>query len=190
MTPAADRARGDCLSPTAPGTLLANPLDYIAEEHLREREICVRLDRIATVGLPDEEEITAVQSYLAGELPLHLEDEERDLFPLMRRRCPPEDEIGKVITRLLADHDQAHSEIPRTLAVLARILAEERAPTPDEAAQLTDFAKHARAHLIVENAIVLPIARARLTPHDLEALCRGMLKRRGLDRLMEDHDAG
>jgi len=187
--PAPRHVRGDCLSPTDPA-LLGNPLDFIAEDHLREREICVRLDRIAAAATPDADEIAGVLSYLAGELPLHLQDEEHDLFPLMRRRCPPEDEIGKIIDRLLADHGHAHAQTPRTLAVLGRLLAESRGPTPGETAQLTDFAKHARAHLIVENAIILPIARARLTARDLEALCRGMLGRRGLDRLMEAPDAG
>ena len=54
---------------------------------------------------------------------------------------------------------------------------------------LTEFASQTRRHLIVENAIILPIARARLDTDDLDALRLGMLRRRGLDRLMEEMDA-
>jgi hemerythrin-like domain-containing protein len=51
--------------------------------------------------------------------------------------------------------------------------------------RLARFAGHARRHLILENAIILPFARLRLTRHDLETLRLRMMQRRGLDRLME-----
>jgi hemerythrin-like domain-containing protein len=45
---------------------------------------------------------------------------------------------------------------------------------------MMDFAHHARRHLILENAVILPIARARLTEADLNAMKRHMLERRSL----------
>ncbi len=48
-----DPRRGDGLSPTDP-RLLGNPLDFLHEDHLREREICVMLDRIAAAESPDQ----------------------------------------------------------------------------------------------------------------------------------------
>lgn len=45
-------SRSDCLSPTDP-VLLGDPLDFIAEDHLRERQICALIDRIAISGGED-----------------------------------------------------------------------------------------------------------------------------------------
>jgi hypothetical protein len=63
-------------------------------------------------------------------------------------------------------------------AALERAIASDTTVTPQEAAAVTAFAAQERRHLIVENAIVLPLARVRLTPQDLETLRRRMLQRR------------
>ena len=86
---------------------LENPLDFIAEDHMREREVCAMIDRfVAAGGLPSAELNPAVD-FLKVRLPEHLADEEMDLFPLMLKRCEPEDEIDKVIEKLLSDHGHA-----------------------------------------------------------------------------------
>lgn len=177
-----DLKRGDCLNPTAP-QLLGNPLDFIHEDHLRERQICAMLDRIATAAAADPDDLSHVREYLAGELPLHLEDEEEDLFPLLRRACEPEDEIGKAIERLTADHGHAAEDTPRVIADLDALLTSGASPGPEMQARFLRFAAQARRHLILENAIILPFARLRLTGRDLETLCLRMAQRRGLDRL-------
>ena len=48
----------------------------------------------------------------------------------------------------------------------------------------TILALHERRHIALENAVILPIARLRLTPQDLHALSTRMAARRGvfLDR--------
>ena len=53
----------------------------------------------------------------------------------------------------------------------------------------TRFAGRVRRHLAAENAILLPIARARLTPRDLKKLSRQMKMRRGLPPVAETPDA-
>jgi hemerythrin-like domain-containing protein len=181
-TRARDLNGGDCLSPT---TLLrpGNPLDFIHWDHLRERQICGVLDRIATDAAPDRDDLEHVREYLARELPLHLEDEEEDLFPLLRQACEPEDEIGKAIERLTADHHHAAEDTPRLLADLDALLSWGGAPDKEMRDRFRRFAAQARRHLILENAIILPFARLRLTGRDLESLCLGMAQRRGLDRL-------
>jgi hemerythrin-like domain-containing protein len=181
-------SRSDCLAPTDP-VLLGNPLDFIAEDHLRERQICALIDRIANAGEVDVPDVENVLSFLGEELQTHLEDEEQDLFPMMRSRCEAEDEIDKVIDRLRSDHSRVEALMPKVKAALGRLLARGSAPGARDRAALTDFASHARRHLIVENAIILPIARARLGKTDLDRLRLGMLRRRGLDRVLEDKDA-
>ena len=46
---------------------------------------------------------------------------------------------------------------------------------------LTRFADNESQHLMTENAIVLPIARSKLTESDLKILGESMAARRGVD---------
>jgi len=165
-------------------TPLGNPLDFIHEDHLREREICTLIDQIAEAEKPDPEDISVVVSFLSHELPPHLADEEHGLIRLLARRCRPDDEIGPVIARLDAERREARGETPDLVALL-NAGRESGAFGDEDRARLRRFAARARRQLILEYAIILPFARLRLTPGDLDALRSGMLERRGLDRLME-----
>jgi len=179
-----NRQVGSCLPPTD-FALLADPLEFIAEDHLREREICAVLDRFADLtpedAVADPGDLQRCRAFLATELPLHLADEEEDLFPLMRRCCDAEDEIDRVIQRLLSDHGHAMKDTPEVLEVLQQI--ETRAPETAESLLLMTYASQARRHLILENAVILPIARLRLRESDLETLRLRMMQRRGVKRL-------
>lgn len=175
--PVSQTRRGDCLDPNDLGRF-ENPLDFIAEDHFREREICASLDRAAETGAFAPVELDRVFCFLSEELPLHLQDEEEDLFPMMRRRCAPEDEIEKAIDRLLADHVHANEDAPAILAIL-QLLREGRATLGTTAkTAFRVFAGHSRRHLVFENAIILPLARARLSKRDLATLRARMMKRR------------
>jgi hemerythrin-like domain-containing protein len=165
---------------------LGNPLDFILADHLREREVCAVLDRIATADLPDADAAVAARGFLAEALPLHLADEERDLFPLLHQRCEPDDEIDRAIRKLTDDHRHAARDTPDIIATLDAIAVSGVAPSAAARAALIEYAGHARRHLVLENAIVLPFARLRLTEDDLDRLARGMVQRRGLDRLLRD----
>ncbi|MEP1535635.1 MAG: hemerythrin domain-containing protein [Paracoccaceae bacterium] len=177
-------SRGDCLKPTATA-LLGKPLEFINEDHMRERQICTMLDEIAGAKTPSLESATDAFRFLSKELPLHLRDEEEDLFPLLQRRCAPEDEIDKVVSRLLSDHMHAAEDTPPVITILERLGHGAGELTARERESLKAFAKHSRRHLILENAIILPFARLRLTERDLETLCLGMCQRRGIDRLSD-----
>jgi len=170
-------------------TRLGNPLDFIHDDHMREREICTMIDRLVAVGDPERDQANLVLSFLRKQLPLHLEDEEQDLFPLLRRRCKPEDEIDLALKRLATDHVKADDRTPEVVAILERLEDGDRDIGEPARSAMADYALHARHHLILEDAIILPFARLRLTAGDLETLLRRMLARRGLDRLMEARDA-
>lgn len=172
-----NRDRGGCLSPTD-FALLEDPLEFMAEDHLREREVCAALDRIANAQEPQAQDIACPLAFLSNELPLHLADEEEDLFPLMRRCCLPEDEIGRMIDRLLLDHSHAKADTPEVIAVLQKLPGQSLSSQDDQL--LRRFSSFARRHLILENAVILPIARLRLSPSDLESLRLRMMQRRGL----------
>lgn len=169
--------RGGCLAPTD-FALLADPLEFIAEDHLREREVCAALDRIATAPQPSAQDVASALAFLGKELPLHLSDEEEDLFPLMRRCCLPEDEIGRMINRLVQDHHHASVDTPEVISLLEGLGSAE--VTEQERQLLRRYSSYARRHLILENAVVLPIARLRLSESDLESLRLRMMQRRGI----------
>ncbi|WP_422367307.1 hemerythrin domain-containing protein [Pelagibius sp.] len=175
------RQRGGCLAPTDLN-LIRRPLEFIAEDHLRERLICAALDRIADSPLPDRGDLEMVLSFLELEFSLHHADEEDGLFPLMLKRCEPEDEIDRTILRLQAAHREAALSKPEILVLLRALLHSGDSPDIEARDLLRAFAASERQHLIVENAIILPIARVRLTKDDLTALTSGMQCRRGLDQ--------
>ena len=79
--------------------------------------------------------------------------------------------------------------LPQVRAILASCLDTGDDLTPEDRTVLTAFAGHVRRHLVAENAILLPIARARLTRADLRTLSKHMLSRRGLPELAETPDA-
>ena len=164
---------------------MGSPLDFIAEDNMRERVICALLERMAASTFPDEEEHVQVLAFLSEELPLHLADEDMDLYPLMRARCEPEDEIDAVIDRLQSDRGHVLTDAPELVGLLQDEFVSETGLSDIARARMAHFVTHSRRHVIVENAIILPIARVRLTRSDLDIMRLHMLERRGLDRLME-----
>jgi hemerythrin-like domain-containing protein len=162
-----------------------NPLDFITEDHMRERKVCAFIDRLAATLPVGPEERNMMVAFLNEQLPQHLADEEIDLFPLMRKRCEPEEEIDKVIDKLESDHGHALADAPAIAALIEAIQTDVIEFSASVCAQMAEFAYHARRHLNLENAIILPIARTRLTQADLETMKLHMLERRGLDRVSE-----
>ena len=188
MKPSETVTRGSGDKPTSP-SLLANPLDFISEDHLRERQICAVVDGLATSVAFDRKEATTVLRFLNEELNVHLRDEAEDLFPLLARRCTVEDAIEGVIDRIRADQDEAMRLLPEVRAMLAGCLDRGGDLSARERGVLSRFAGHVRRHLVAENAILLPIARVRLTRADLRILSKHMRSRRGLPDFPETTDA-
>lgn len=188
MQPSEPLLRGNGEKPTSLG-LLANPLDFLSEDHLRERQICAVIDGLASADALDRQAATTVLRFLNEELNVHLRDEMEDLFPLLVRRCTEEDAIEDAIDRIRADQDEAMRLLPEVRAMLAGCLDRGADLTAKERAVLSRFAGHVRRHLVAENAILLPIARARLTRADLRTLSKHMRTRRGLPELAETTDA-
>ncbi|KPP91379.1 MAG: Hemerythrin HHE cation binding domain [Rhodobacteraceae bacterium HLUCCA08] len=185
MTPRIpDRPRPDGTSPTSPW-LLRNPIDFISEDHLRLRTICARIDGLADQPTPDPDAVAALCGYLRNELPLLLADEDDALMPLVLARADPEDDLPRLAQRL----DREHDEIARLAGVVAAdICGASAVGRLSQAVRdiLRELAAATRRHLILENAVLLPLARARLTQRDLDKLRDAMLRRRGLHDLFAD----
>lgn len=173
--------RGSRDAPTDP-KLLANPLVFISEDHLRERQICAVMATLATVPTFDRQTGLTVLRFLNEELNVHMRDEEEDLFPLLARRCTAEDAIEGAIARIKTDQAEAMRLLPDVRAALSGCLDTGCDLTAEDRAMLIGFSGHIRRHLVAENAILLPIARARLTKADLARLSLQMLSRRGYQK--------
>lgn len=178
----------DGLGPTSTA-LLDRPLDFIVEDHDRVRNMCALIEYIVDRPKTHPEIIAQVAAFVRAELPLLITDEEEDLLPMMQRRCAPEDDIDRLQKRLDAEHDTAMYLLPDALETLDA-LWDGRAGVPEASLHLLrNFAAHLHRHLIFENAILIPLARARLTPDDISTLSLRMRARRGLDRAQEGDDA-
>lgn len=173
----------DALRVAPPTALLLAPLDYIHAEHFRQRALCKALEEIAEASECDGEILAAAVDFLKGDFGTHIVDEEQDLFPLLRRRATPEDDIGELLGSLSNDHG---AEVRDADVIVTRVCGPGMAwpPAgiePEYRDLLRRFSRNERRHLSYENAIVLPLARLRLTPDDLRNLGRRMAARRGLD---------
>jgi len=162
---------------------LAEPLDYLFAEHFRQRVLCNALDEIADQERPDHQMIKAVLRFLRVDFAPHMQDEEHDLFPMLRRRAEPEDRIDDVIGQLTQEHAADRLDAKLITEGLSKVL--DGAATTGEASSLGKllhrFAENERNHLTLENAIVLPLARVRLTSDDLQEMSLQMAARRGVE---------
>ncbi|MEM9638030.1 MAG: hemerythrin domain-containing protein [Pseudomonadota bacterium] len=165
--------------------LLRNPLDFIAEDHLRLRTMCAEMDRLSQSAAIEPAAVSALIKYLKQELPRALADEDDDLMPRVLARAEPEDELPKLVKRLHGEHVEIAVQLAQVIRGLVALVLEPSMPLPLRDA-LRALAGMIRRHLILENAVLLPLARARLTEGDLHSLRSGMLKRRGLEDLFAD----
>jgi len=174
---AAKSANGDSLwrIEPMPPDLIDSPLDFVFAEHLRQREAATILLSIADGGF-SKEGIANLIDFLKNDFALHIGDEEIVLFPILRQRCFPEDNIDGVIERLQEEHREDENIVEDVIATLTKRL-EGKSLSVDGARRLRLFAEHIRQHLALENGVLLPIARVRLEPKDLKVLAQ-MLKRR------------
>jgi hemerythrin-like domain-containing protein len=158
--------------------LLRDPLAFIAAEHGGQRALCSVMEDLAGMPAFDRHLAVAILRYLKNDLVRHLMDEELDLFPLMRQRCLHEDEIDRILDRLNAEHKDEHRLAGELEAALETHLeSTDRDLTPEVRACLFQYARSLRRHVALENSIILPLARARLTQDDLVTLSAAMVRR-------------
>lgn len=161
--------------------LRRSPLDLIEHEHLIQAQLCDSLERIAD-DLPDNVDrrlCLKVIDSLQNEMPLHHRDEELGLFPLIEKRAVPDDNIHEILARLALEHATDESFASELLESLEGLSEGRSLKNPDMVGyMLRSFFESYRRHILWENAIVLPLARARLTHEDLDELDRAMTDHR------------
>lgn len=161
--------------------LRRSPLDLIEHDHLAQAQLCNSLEQIAD-DLPDNVDrrlCRKVIDSLQFEMPRHHRSEELGLFPLIERRALPDDNIHDILARLALEHATDESFADELLESLQGLSEGRKLKNPDMVGyMLRSFFESYRRHILWENAIVLPLARARLTREDLEELDRAMVGHR------------
>ncbi len=157
------------------------PLCLIRAEHERQLIIGKELFRLASVRDIDSviEIGGSLLAFFTEDLLLHHQDEEADLFRILRFICPPKDHIELVLEELERDH-AVESYLMRLIVIdLKRVLGGRKLESaPFFFDSLNLFARDHERHLAWENEVVLPLASKRLSSDDLEELGMNMAARR------------
>ena len=110
--------------------------------------------------------------------PLHHQDEELHVFPLLLAKATPE--VQALVTRLQQDHVAMTADWAAARAGLQALLDENATGfTPQDEAALDRFARRYDAHIAAEEGVAYPAAAALLPPAALAAMGREMAARRG-----------
>ncbi len=169
---------------------LGDPLDFIRDDHARQLRMCNLLDAF-TEKLELEPVMplaSALLEYLTGDLPLHTEDEERDLRPALEERCEPEDNLDDVLKQLTKEHELNRDLVSFMIEDLEALADGRTLSNPVRLMMnVKEFSGTQRQHVTWEERVLLPLARQRLTAEDLAAIGRNMAKRREEG---EDSEAG
>lgn len=166
-----------------PDNLLREPLDYLMADHVRQRKVCDALDILATGTARDDtlSMADAVVAYLSGDFLLHIQDEEIDLFPCLQAAAEGDDDVAS-LESLKRDH-------VADLALAKGLVADLRQMAVSDVARTSAsfnrsavaFAVTERRHLGLEDQVILPLARRRLSPTDLDRIGRAMAARRNIE---------
>jgi hemerythrin-like domain-containing protein len=152
-----------------------SPLDLFYQEHEQQELVFAKLEQIAD-DLPDEVDgymFAKVSVYLKQDLAIHIRDEEDGLFLLLSKRALPEDNVGEILAQLQREHMTDEGYANELSESLEEIACGGRPKDPNALGHMLRacFESH-RRHLAWENAVVLPLAKKRLTSDDLEELAQ------------------
>lgn len=168
----------------APAVGFDEPMAMLEACHERVERTLALLQRlrphVATHGADADARQAArdVLRYFDIAAPLHHDDEERHVFPLLLRTGPPA--VAALVQRLQADHramaaDWAAARVP--LAALADGALQ--AFSPEHEALFDRFAQRYGAHIAAEEGTAYPAALAQLDAQALAAMGQEMAGRRG-----------
>ena len=166
------------------------PLELWLACHDRVRRMTSLLERLyehlQEGGADDAAQVTAasIRRYFEEAAPRHHEDEEVDLFPLLRRllrQKAPEDEAAVLaaLRRLESEHVELGKLWQKLRVTLLAIEACQ--PVTLDRALVQQFAAGYRQHCEIEDTLVADALKRCLGEVDLDALGQSMAERRGVD---------
>jgi hemerythrin-like domain-containing protein len=166
-----------------PGPSFDEPLEMLAACHERIEAQLATLERLVphleTKGCDAEAQSAAraVLRYFDTSGALHHQDEDHDLFPLLRARAATQGrrEIAAAIEELEREHETMDAQWKRLRERLLAVTEGEARLDPEEIAR---FAWLYRRHMDLETAAVLPFARETLDDETRAQLGSRMAARR------------
>lgn len=174
----------DELAERIPDNVLLEPIEYLFADHCRQAILCDAIQNFAAHFFdtpPNPDRAAAILSCLEVDVNLHLADEELDLFPRLRTRAHADDHFPELLRLLNKEHGRDRTLAGEIGADLTRLA--QKQPLEDPVRFCRSASALAASHLIHlewENAVLLPLARLRLTNEDLNALGRTMAARRSI----------
>ncbi len=158
--------------------LLADPLEFLAEDHLRTRTVCAAFDRIADSETPVRADVFEALTYLENELPLFIVDEDAELLRLMRAHVQDAPELFSILRRVTELHQEIAFRSRPVIDLLQLLKKQARRLSYSEQSCLRELASSLRTDMAVENGKLLPLARKLLTGEEISELRSGMFQRR------------
>jgi hemerythrin-like domain-containing protein len=156
-----------------------DPIRILREEHALQNELCDLLEAIAD-GLPhhfDRSLALVSVSILETGMPSHMRLEEEALFPLLRRRVAESHPLQSALTCLEDEHDRDGAALVEIAEALRSAIDGGSIANPEMLGyMLRGFFESQRRHIAWEEAVVLPIAEAVLTPDDLSSLQKWVMQ--------------
>lgn len=172
----------------SPGAGFEQPFEMLAACHERvERmlDLLVKLRRHLQAHGADEQARQAardVMRYFDLAAPLHHQDEEIHVFPVLMARGDAA--LSALVQRLLRDHRDMESAWTRVRAVLDAVAGGLDALDDRQVSALDDFAALYARHLRDEDSTAYPGAMALIAPDALHTMAEDMMVRRGVTPLV------
>ena len=172
------------------GSSYAQPFELLSACHERVERSLQLLTRLCQhlkargLDASAREAARDVRRYFDIAAPLHHEDEELHVFPVLEQLddAPLQD----VCARLREDHQRIHAQWEVLRALLAQLDGHPDGPLPalqlEVLSRASDtFVDAHKEHLRLENQLVFPHAQQGLNAAQLQAMGEEMASRRGLD---------
>lgn len=167
-----------------PAAGVEQPFELLAACHERLKRSLRLLERLVAHaerhGADDQaaEAARDVLRYFSIAAPMHHEDEERHLLPLLRTSAQAA--LVEAAWRMAADHVQMRAEWPAIGEALIRLADQQLPDLVDLRERVAAFCRLHEAHLALEDGLVLPAAARRADAALQRAMSADMARRRGL----------
>lgn len=153
---------------TQPAPSFDDPLAMLQACHGKLRRFCHLLHALPAhlerhgADLHAAEAARDIMRYFEQAGPLHHQDEEEELFPLLRARDPA---AAEALTRLSREHAELNAQWHRLRPALERVTAGETSAL--STAAVAAFVNGYRRHTSFEEQWLLPLAQQLIQPQEL-----------------------
>lgn len=167
-------------SATIDPQLLVDPIGFLQTEIYRQRVACNTLEALALAGANGDARTDAgrVLRYVVEDLQTHNGDLEDCLFPLLRQKSLPDDNLEHLVAHYRSLRERRDERAGKLVSIL-ECMAHGDPPPADLPAVIRAFVVPWRSDVAAENDDILPLAERRLTDADLKSLGQAMALRRG-----------